>query len=48
MKELMKDYLNFYNKDVFDKDGNRLCKNPFTYWMITGTTVGILTTLIMM
>ena len=41
MKELVKDYLNFYHPD------SSRCKRPFQWWMLTGMTVGIVTAIIM-
>ena len=46
MKEFIKDYPNFWDKRIYDENGNRICKYPFTHWMTTGITVGIVTAII--
>jgi hypothetical protein len=40
MKELVKDYLNFYHPD------STKCKKPFQWWMLTAMIASVITILI--
>ena len=42
MKELIKDYLNFYHPD------STKCKKPFQWWMLTAMITSIITILIVL
>jgi len=35
MKEFIKDYKNFWAKEIWDENHNRLCKRPFLHYTIT-------------
>jgi len=46
MKEFLKDYLNFWDKRTHDENGKRICKYPFTHWMITALSVSTIVIII--
>ena len=34
-KQFLTDYTKFWNKHTHDKKGKRVCKYPFTHWLLT-------------
>ena len=47
IKEFLKDYPNFWDKRTHDKNGNRICKYPFTHWIITALVMSSITIIIL-
>jgi len=43
MKKFIKDYANFWGKNSHNEMGERVCKKPFTHWMITCLVIAIMT-----
>ena len=46
MKKFIKDYANFWHKYSHNENGERICKKPFTNWIITCLVITMLTLII--